>query len=264
MDWMERYVVLTCVLSSVWMTVAAGDDIRAVSAESKFGESATLKCTLLNQKSFLQVSWKKVVGDKSIAVASFSPSSGAQVEKSYANRLNITTWGSNQTAITVYKAYTEDEGCYTCVFHIFPTGSKQDQACLKISGEVLTEKYHKVRSGAAVTMKCTLRGSHNVLQASWKKNEEKIASYVPNRTTIEPQYEKKLTMSMEKGSVSTITIGKATINDEGEYTCLFSVFPTGSKLGKTYLYVCDPASLPRPGMTVLSVTLISVITCFWW
>lgn len=39
--------------------------------------------------------------------------------------------------ITIKKVQPEDEGCYSCVFDIFPTGSQKGKTCITVTGEFM-------------------------------------------------------------------------------------------------------------------------------
>lgn len=40
------------------------------------------------------------------------------------------------SAITIQRVGFRDEGCYTCIFDMHPSGSKQGQTCLKVTGKL--------------------------------------------------------------------------------------------------------------------------------
>ncbi|XP_018413357.1 PREDICTED: OX-2 membrane glycoprotein-like [Nanorana parkeri] len=277
MDWTVGRFILACVLSCICMTAAVEDFLWLLSAEgietddvrAEFGESATLKCVLMKpketlNKTFVQLTWKKIRKGEETKLATYRKDTGVRVEKAYENLLNVSISGSNKTVITVYKTSLEDEGCYVCVFNFFPQGAIEGKVCLVISGEVLIEKSHKVRLGYATTLKCYLRNPVNVTQVSWEKNGQTIGIYRSGITKIEPQFQKMVNLNMESPHVSALTIHKAALGDEGVYKCVFNSFPKGSTDGRTKLQVHSIANCLQPEMIVMTLTLLSFLLWLYW
>ncbi|XP_040195636.1 OX-2 membrane glycoprotein-like [Rana temporaria] len=264
MDWTEGRVIFACFLSYICMTSAVDERIHTEDVQAEFGESATLACLLQTSNDVAQVTWKKIGKDGDTNLATYIKGKGARVDKPYADRLNVSMPGLNRTAITIYKADLEDEGCYVCVFNAFPTGAKEGRVCLTISGEVLIEKNHKVKVGDAVTLRCYLRNPENVTQVSWAKNKENIGIYRDGPPKIEEKYQKMVHLCRETPHVSALTIRKAAISDEGEYKCVFNSFPKGSTHGTTKLRVHSFANHLQPEIITLTLTLVLALLWLWW
>ncbi|XP_077335910.1 OX-2 membrane glycoprotein-like [Lithobates pipiens] len=264
MDWTEGRVIFACFLSYICMTAAVDERVQTEDVRAEFGESATLTCPLQTSNDVVQVTWKKVEKDSETKLATYTKEKGARVDKPHDDRLNISTPGLNRTAITIYKAGLEDEGCYVCVFNVFPTGAKEGRVCLTISGQVLIEKNHKVKVGDAVTLRCYLRNPENVTQVSWAKNKETIGIYRTGPPRIEEQFQKMVHLCRESPHVSALTIWKAAVSDEGEYKCVFNSFPTGSTHGTTKLHVHSFANHLQPEIITLTLTLVLAFLWPWW
>ncbi|XP_073473415.1 CD226 antigen-like isoform X2 [Aquarana catesbeiana] len=246
------------------MTAAVDERVQTENVRAEFGESATLTCLLQASNEVLQVTWKRIGKDSETKLATYTKEKGAKVDKPYDDRLNVSMLGLNRTAITIYKAGLEDEGCYVCVFNIFPTGAEEGRVCLKISGEALIEKNHKVKVGDAVTMRCYLRSPENVTQVSWEKNKENIGIYRAGPPKIEEKFRKTVHLCRESPHVSALTILKAAVSDEGEYKCLFNSFPIGSTQGTTKLHVHSFANHLQPEIITLTLTLVLALLWLWW
>ncbi|KAM5179756.1 OX-2 membrane glycoprotein-like [Mantella aurantiaca] len=255
MDWREGRFILACVLSYICMAVAVDESIQTEDVKAEFGESATLKCLLMKVNDLVQVTWKKIGKENETKLATYT-TAGARVDKPYENRLNVSTAGLNMTAITIYKTGMEDEGCYACVFNVFPEGAKEGRVCLSITGEVLIEKNHQVKLGDAITLKCYLRNPEDIRQISWEKNGQNIGIYKNGATKMEPPFQNTMGLGMESRHVSALTIRKAAAGDAGEYKCVFNIFPKGSTDGTTILHVHGLASHLQPDITVPALTLI--------
>ncbi|XP_075053424.1 OX-2 membrane glycoprotein-like [Mixophyes fleayi] len=243
MSWKEAYFHIVCMLCSARAVMGFDDTVNTISAQVDFGESAKLECNLLGPNNLNQVTWTKIVGNKETTVATYTKSE-AKISKEYEKRLNISISNLNKTTITVFKASVDDEGCYTCVFNVFPTGSQRGKVCLSISGDVLIEKQHKARLGEAVTLRCLLRTQSNVRQVSWQKNGKNIATYNTVQGTFSvSEHENILKMTMLGLNNTAVTIGESRVSDEGDYHCLFNSFPSGSSEGKTTLHVYEPLNV---------------------
>ncbi|CAN2391328.1 Immunoglobulin V-set domain, partial [Pristimantis euphronides] len=232
---------ISLVLLAYLICITCGLDVKTEVGCVEYGESVTLKCTLLPPNTAVQVTWTRVVGDKETTISTYTDSR-AEICKDYENRPCISTSRLNETAIKVYKTSLQDEGCYKCIFNSLHEGSKQGEVCLTIPGKVLIEKDYRVRLSLPVILKCILRENSNVQQITWQKNEENIATYNKQKEVyIDPKYQGVINVTAEGGlNVSSLTLSRARISDEGKYKCLFNIFPTGAATGETSLQVYEP------------------------
>ncbi|XP_072254452.1 CD226 antigen-like [Pyxicephalus adspersus] len=255
----EGRFIFACVLSSLCMTASVNVGIQTKNVEVEFGESATLKCLLTKSDNLNQVTWKKIGKGIETKLATYIKGKGFKVDKPYENLMNFSISYLNESTITIYKARLEDEGCYACIFNVFPEGAKEGRVCLSIPGEVLIEKNHKVKVGDRATLKCHQRNPENITQISWLKNEALIAIYKNGDVSIKSPFEKLVDLRMELTHVSALTILNAAIGDEGEYKCVFNNFPKGSAVGKTKLQVYSFANRVKPEMIALTFTFLSIL-----
>ncbi|KAM3909765.1 OX-2 membrane glycoprotein isoform 1-T1 [Leptodactylus fuscus] len=259
MEETKLYIVLACQL---WILcgITSGLDVKSEVGRTEYEEPVTLKCSLQPPNTAVQVTWTKVVGDKETPVATYTSSSGAEISKGYKHRLWMSTEGLNQNAITLYKANIEDQACYRCIFSTLSQGSKKGEMCLTIPGEVLIKKHYRVRLFDPVTLKCykrTIREDSTLVLISWQKNGKNIATYEQSVYIVEA-YQGLIDVTTEGMNVSSLTILRANVSDEGSYKCLFNIFPGGATIGETSLQVYEPLNV-----TVLKsqLTGCAKVTC---
>lgn len=48
--------------------------------------------------------------------------------------VNLTASHNNSSHITIKKVRPDDEGCYRCVFDVFPTGRQEAVTCVSVTG----------------------------------------------------------------------------------------------------------------------------------
>ncbi|XP_056416898.1 nectin-3-like [Hyla sarda] len=225
--------------------ITSGLDVKTEVGQIQYGENVTLKCILQSPNTATQVTWSKVVGDMETFVANYSSDSRAEISEGYKDRLWISTTNLNETEITISKIRIMDEGCYKCTFNSLTKGTKEGEVCLTIPGEVLIEKNHKVGLFKPVTLKCmrkVTKDGASVLTISWMKNGKNIATY-SEEAYIAPEYQGLINVTKEGGDVSALTLFRANVTDGGKYSCVFNVFPGGSKTGETSLHIYEPLNV---------------------
>lgn len=103
--------------------------------EVELGGKATLRCTLSTFNKIQQVTWQKQTDGNFVNVAVYKNQTYRNIIGQYKDRINFTSVSLNDTAITFWKASTQDNGCYKCIFNIFPTGPISEKTCLSVYGE---------------------------------------------------------------------------------------------------------------------------------
>ncbi|KAM4904408.1 OX-2 membrane glycoprotein [Sylvia borin] len=146
--------------------------------------------------------------------------------------------------------------------------------CLACSGlgkaDVVPQAGHtKVRMGDSVTLSCALTKPLEVLQVTWQKNYDNIATYSKaNGLKIHKPYEDRMNFTSLELNKTSITFWDARMDDSGCYKCLFNAYPLGSFSGNTCLSVfglnasvhhniseghlvviCNANGLPEPTIT---------------
>ncbi|XP_015247473.1 PREDICTED: OX-2 membrane glycoprotein-like [Cyprinodon variegatus] len=96
------------------------------------GEDAPLSCQLLETKDVQQVTWQKVFGRKERNICSYSEYFGQTVNPEFKNKVQFTEAGLKNSAIVIRKVTEQDEGCYLCLFNIYPDGALIGRTCLNV------------------------------------------------------------------------------------------------------------------------------------
>uniref|UniRef100_A0A8C1UUD8 Ig-like domain-containing protein n=1 Tax=Cyprinus carpio TaxID=7962 RepID=A0A8C1UUD8_CYPCA len=163
---------------------------------------------------------------------------------------------AHTSVITIRRAATANEGCYHCLFDVYPTGQQRGRICLSLTATVEMMDNKTVVSGKPVTLSCKYILSKRVRQVLWKKTAEQgdtaiVASYVKNDSPIiETPFKGRITLNPSLGQTQ-LSIHLAQTEDEGCYTCEFHTYPDGikSKTACLSVYV-----LPEPEASYITVS----------
>ncbi|XP_031805512.1 nectin-3 isoform X1 [Sarcophilus harrisii] len=105
--------------------------IHETEVTSTVGENVTLSCQLSTEKEVLQVTWQKE-GLTTDNIATYSSNHGPRLLGSYHDHVRVTQSDLNSSAITLDLVSLKDEGCYRCIFNIFPIGPVVGRMCLSV------------------------------------------------------------------------------------------------------------------------------------
>ncbi|ROL42610.1 Nectin-1 [Anabarilius grahami] len=149
---------------------------------------------------------------------------------------------AHTSVITIRRAGPANEGCYQCLFDVYPSGQQRGRTCLSLTAKVELMDNKTVVSGKPVTFLCKYILSKRVRQVLWKKTAEQgdtatVASYVRNdRPSVETPFKDRVTLNPSLGQ-SKLSIHQAQTEDEGCYTCEFHTYPDGIKSATACLSV---------------------------
>ncbi|KAM9171762.1 OX-2 membrane glycoprotein isoform 1-T8 [Pangshura tecta] len=161
----------------------------------KVGGNVTLSCFLMGSYEILQVTWQKENTGVNENLATYSLSKGVNILEIYRGRLNFTRLSLNDTAITLWRARIQDDGCYTCLFNTFPEGAIPQQTCLTVY-EQLKGSLHYVISEGNLTATCSAN--------AWPR---------PEISWIVPKVEHEQTKEVVRHPNGTVSvIGKLHVN----------------------------------------------------
>ncbi|KAM3850743.1 nectin-2-like [Diretmus argenteus] len=158
---------------------------------------------------------------------------------------------SNASSITIKMARPNDEGCYRCVFDIYPSGAQEGKTCLSVTVKVNLEGNKTAVSGKPATLSCRYNLPERVRQVLWRKTAEQgdtasVASYAKHgHPTVEEPFRGRVSLSPSLGDTQ-LTIQPVRTEDEGCYTCEFHTYPEGTRSGTACLSVYV---LPKPELT---------------
>ncbi|XP_063733532.1 OX-2 membrane glycoprotein-like [Eleginops maclovinus] len=167
---------------------------------------------------------------------------------------------SNSSYITIQRVGSKDEGCYSCIFDVYPSGTLEGATCVSVTGKVSLEGNRTAQSGKTVTLSCEYSLPEKVQQVLWRKTAEQgdtstVASYNKRGNhNIEERYSRRFRLSRTLADTK-LTIQDVRMVDEACYSCEFHTFPDGTKSGSACLSVYV---LPNP--EVSHVTSSSGVT----
>ncbi|XP_068165433.1 OX-2 membrane glycoprotein-like [Antennarius striatus] len=154
----------------------------------------------------------------------------------------------NGSYITIKKVRPSDEGCYRCVFDVFPTGLQEGRTCVSVTVKVHLEGNQTAVSGQPASMSCRYGLPDTVQQVLWRKTAEQgdttaVASYTKRgQQSVADQALGRVGMSRSL-SDTRLTIHSVRMEDEACYTCEFHTYPDGTKSATACLSVYV---LPKP------------------
>ncbi|KAK9981127.1 hypothetical protein ABG768_000692 [Culter alburnus] len=163
---------------------------------------------------------------------------------------------AHTSVITIRRAGPANEGCYQCLFDVYPSGQQRGRTCLSLTAKVELMDNKTVVSGKPVTFLCKYILSKRVRQVLWKKTAEQgdtatVASYVNNdRPVIHTPFKDRVTLNPSLGQ-SKLSIHQTQTEDEGCYTCEFHTYPDGIKSATACLSVYV---LPKPEASYITVS----------
>ncbi|XP_073719227.1 nectin-3 [Misgurnus anguillicaudatus] len=163
---------------------------------------------------------------------------------------------AHTSIITISRAVPANEGCYQCLFDVYPTGQQKGRMCLSLLAKVEMMGNKTVVSGKPVTLSCNYILNKQALQVVWTKTAEQgdttaVASYIRNgRPIVEAPFWGRVTLNPSL-SQTQLSIQQAQTEDEGCYTCEFHTYPDGTKSAIACLSVYV---LPKPEASYITVT----------
>ncbi|XP_068614437.1 OX-2 membrane glycoprotein-like [Brachionichthys hirsutus] len=153
----------------------------------------------------------------------------------------------DSSAITIRRVGFRDEGCYTCIFDMHPPGSKQGQTCLAVTSQVTGGSNVTAVRGKKALLSCSFGLPEKVQQILWRHSSARgdsteVASFAKRSDAmIEPPYQGRVWLSASL-SDSQLAIQPVAIQDEGCYTCLYTL-PDREKSARVCLTIYV---LPKP------------------
>uniref|UniRef100_A0AAY5ENA8 Ig-like domain-containing protein n=1 Tax=Electrophorus electricus TaxID=8005 RepID=A0AAY5ENA8_ELEEL len=205
----------------------------------------TLTCMLQKAKgeSVKQVRWLDM---KNETLISYVP--GQQASVSGQQHVELGSAARDASNVLIKRVSHRDEGCYTCIFDVYPSGSKEGKTCLIVTASVTHDGNKTIVSGKEASLSCRYGLPEKVLQILWKRTRQPgisqdVASYAKRGDPmIEESFadHARLTRSL---SDSQLTLWSVRTEDEACYTCEFHTYPDGTKSATTCLTVFV---LPKP------------------
>ncbi|CAL9690103.1 unnamed protein product [Knipowitschia caucasica] len=211
----------------------------------------TLTCSVSRDRgeSLRQVHWIDV---ENKTLVTYEP--GIKDSVSGQQHVEVGPAPKDTSNIILTRVSFRDQGCYTCIFDMHPSGSQQGTTCITVTSQVTTEGNKTAVSGKRALLSCSY--GLPATQVEWKRRGadgqlSPVASYEKRGDpVVEPGYEGRAWLSSSVFE-SQLTIQPVMIQDEGCYTCLFHMPRHEPKTSTVCLatYV-----LPKPHVTYKSTS----------
>lgn len=205
----------------------------------------TLTCSVSRERgdSLKQVRWIDV---QNKTLLTYQPSNKDSVNGQ--QHVELGPSPKDTSNVILSRVSFRDEGCYTCIFDLHPSGSQQGSTCITVTSQVTADSNKTAVNGKKALLSCSYGLPEKVQQVEWKHissdgQTSPVASFAKRSDPmIEPSYQGRAWLSSSL-SDSQLTIQPVTIQDEGCYTCLFHTHRDGPKTSTVCLstYV-----LPKP------------------
>ncbi|XP_056287412.1 OX-2 membrane glycoprotein-like [Pseudoliparis swirei] len=242
----------------VGVTRTRGQVTAPASLRAEVGRPLLLGCNVTTEtgETVRQVRWLNGRGEVLLA---YQPSAPLRVSHQHPD-VQLTASHRDASSITIKRVRPDDEGCYRCIFDVYPRGPLEGFTCISLTGQVRLEGNKTAVSGKPATLSCRYDLPERVQQVLWRKTAEQgdtatVASFTKHghQKTEEP-YRGRVSLSQSLGDTQ-LTIKAVRTEDEGCYTCEFHTYPDGTRRDTACLVVYV---LPKP--EVSRVTSSSGVT----
>ncbi|NXK05401.1 OX2G protein, partial [Herpetotheres cachinnans] len=96
------------------------------------GGNVTFACQSVTEEDVLQVTWQKETDGAEDNIATYSTMNGQKIAKGYVGHVSFAHSELQASAISLHGVTLQDEGCYKCIFNMFPSGAATGRMCLKV------------------------------------------------------------------------------------------------------------------------------------
>lgn len=157
--------------------------------------------------------------------------------------------------ITIKTVREEDEGCFYCIFDVYPRGQQEGKTCITVTGKVDHNGNVTAIAGKPTTLSCLYTLPGKVHQVLWTKTSEHgerttVASYSKHgHHSVHDMFLNRVTLSKNVGD-SQLTIQEVKTADEACYTCEFHTYPDGTRSAVACLSVFV---LPKPEVNYVTL-----------
>lgn len=168
-------------------------------------------------------------------------------------RLQASPRGTSNISIITVRPI--DEGCFYCVFDVYPRGQQEGRACISVIGKVEHGGNTTAVAGKPSALSCSYTMPKKVQQVLWRRTTGQgewatLASYTRyGRLSVSEAFLKRVTLSKDVGD-SRLTIEEVKPEDEACYSCEFHTYPDGTRSAVTCLSVFV---LPKPEVNYVTL-----------
>ncbi|XP_043085548.1 uncharacterized protein zgc:113337 isoform X2 [Puntigrus tetrazona] len=193
-----------------------------IRVEAPVEQPFTLSCTLVKARgeSVHEIRWLDVQNQTLIT---YQP--GDKDSVSGQQHVELASSPRDASAITIKRVSYRDEGCYTCIFDIYPKGSREGQTCLTVTASVISEGNKTAVGGKQASLACRYGLPEKVKQVLWKKivnkaESREVASFAKQSDpVIEEEFVERASLSPSL-SDTQLTLWPVRAEDEACYTFL--------------------------------------------
>ncbi|XP_061745647.1 OX-2 membrane glycoprotein-like isoform X1 [Nerophis ophidion] len=217
-----------------------GEVISPPTIHAEAGTPVLLGCnvTTTTGDSIQQVRW--LDKDRKLLLA-YEERTAVRISHQLPN-VRLTASHGDSSYITIARVLPEDEGCFRCIFDVFPRGSQEGSACIRVTARVHLDGNKTAVSGKPAVLSCWYDLPERVQQVLWKKTSQQghavtLASYAKQgHSSIEEALRTRLSLSGSLGAPQ-LNFQPVSIEDEACYTCEFNTYPDGTRSNTACLYV---------------------------
>lgn len=217
------------------------------------GQPVNLSCALITSvgDTIHQVRW---LNKHKQTVLAYEPRSPAHISLQDPNiHLQFSHRGASHIAVNSVRL--EDEGCFHCIFDVYPRGQQEGKTCITVTGKVDHKGNMTATAGKPTTLSCSYTLPEKVLQVLWRKTtvqgeKKTMASYFKyGHQSTDDMFLNRVTLNKNVGD-SQLTIQEVEMADEACYTCEFHTYPDGTRSAMTCLSVFV---LPKPEVSYVTL-----------
>ncbi|XP_077398774.1 OX-2 membrane glycoprotein [Vanacampus margaritifer] len=220
----------------LWIGGAAstqGEVLSSATVSGEAGQALLLGCnvTTATGDSVHQVRW---LDSRDKLLLAYQPRTPIHISHQE-RKVELAAWQKDASYISMANVQPEDEGCYRCVFDVFPAGSQEGVTCVSVTVRVHQDGNKTAVSGKPATLSCRYSLPGRVLQVLWKKMADQgggitVASYSRGHYNVDETLQGRLSLSKSLGH-TRLLFQTVTMDDEACYTCEFHTFPDGTRRG---------------------------------
>ncbi|XP_076119197.1 OX-2 membrane glycoprotein [Alosa pseudoharengus] len=242
-------------VSAVLVSRLEGSRVSATAkVEAVVGKPFTLTCMLVKKgpgESLSQVRW---VDPQNQTLISYVPGNVDSV--SGQQHVEMVSSPGDSSHVSIKRVSYRDEGCYTCIFDVYPSGSKEGATCLTVTGVVTHGGNKTAVSGKLATLDCHFGLPEKVQQVLWRRRLapsewRDVASFARDADPETKEEYQDRAMISDSLSDSELALRPVRVEDEGCYACEFHTYPDGTKSSTVCLTVYV---LPKPQVSYKSTS----------
>ncbi|XP_040438985.1 OX-2 membrane glycoprotein-like [Falco naumanni] len=128
-----KMMVACLLLFSIWTSASGSVQVMHKKVQAvQAGGNVTFACRSVTEEDVLQVTWQKEVDGAEDNIATYSTMNGQKIAKGYVGHVSFARSELQTSAISLHGVTLQDEGCYKCIFNMFPSGPATGRMCLKV------------------------------------------------------------------------------------------------------------------------------------